>query len=70
MSPRESFVSSLRRSTSRSCAASAVAAPAIAGRVKRPSPCSGSEGCHTRSSATMAPADSSEATMSVISTDR
>ena len=67
---RESSVSSLRRRTSCSCTASAVAAPAIAGRLKRCSPCIGSDGLQTRSSATMAPADSSEATMSVISTER
>ena len=48
---------------------SAVDAPAIAGRVNR-SPCSGSAGCHTRRSATIAPAESSEATMSVTSTER
>ena len=66
----ESAWSSSRRRTSSSWLASAVAAPAIAGRpTPERSPSSGSPGCQTRSSAMIAPAESSEATMSVSSTE-
>jgi hypothetical protein len=71
MSFLESAGSSSRLRISSSCRASAVAAPAIAGRGPAPpvSPSSGSAGCQTRSVAMMAPAESSDATMSVSSTE-
>ncbi len=65
-----SFLVSSLRATSRSSAGSCDSAPATAGRPgPEGSANSGSEGCHTRRKATMAPVPSSEATMSVSSTE-
>ena len=62
--------SSSRRRISSSCWASCVDAPAIAGCAPPvSSPSSGSDGCHTRSRAMIAPAEASEAMMSVSSTE-
>ena len=71
MSARVSGPVPSRRRTAASWAASWVAAPAIAGWAVAPPPVSvsGSAGCQMRRKTTMAPTESSEATMSVSSTE-
>ena len=68
MSPDESFVWSLSRSTARSMPGLWDSAPATAGRgPPAASASSGSPGCQTCRNATIAPVESSDATMSVSS---